>query len=400
MKKIFLLLITLTALAPAGGLIPFKDTSSGSWNDFKSLALTEKKLIFIDAYTDWCIWCKVMDKETFSDPVVADFMNKNFINVRYEMETGFGITMSAKYRVNAFPTFLIFSGDGRLVSRIIGYHKSKEFLELLNTALDPAKQDNLAGVTGDVTPGFPEFYIASFGKKEVRTRPDSATVNGFLASSKNLYGEIPYSVMFRFYSLLAPEYKNFVIEHYDTLKQLYGRNDLENIAGSYVNGRLALAIKNRSEAELAEVLALSQKYFPESAQEYALNYRIRFYQGTEQWNQYADVVEKGIADKTIEENGTNSYAWTVYERCGDKQIVSRAASWMEKVVQQFPKYMFVDTYAALLFKNGDTKKAKAFAEKAIALGKEEKTDVKETEALLAKINSQLIPTKTTKTKKK
>ena len=338
MKKIFLFLIALISIAPASDLISFKDTSSGSWSDFKTLAVKENKLIFIDAYTDWCVWCKVMDKETFSDPVVADFMNKNFINVRYEMETGFGITMSAKYRVNAFPTFLIFSGDGRLVSRIIGYHKSKEFLELLNTALDPATQDNLAGVTGDLTPGFPEFYIASFGKKEVRTRPDSATVNGFLASSKNLYGEVPYSVMFRFYSLLAPEYKNFVIDHYDTLKQLYGRNDLENIAGSYVNGKLALAIKNKSDAELAEVLALSAKYFPESAQEYALNYRIRFYQGTEQWNQYADVVENGIAAKTIEENGTNNYAWTVYERCGDKQIVSRAAGWMEKVVQHIHGY--------------------------------------------------------------
>ncbi|MFA6541803.1 MAG: DUF255 domain-containing protein, partial [Bacteroidota bacterium] len=110
MKKIFLFLIALISIAPASDLISFKDTSSGSWSDFKTLAVKENKLIFIDAYTDWCVWCKVMDKETFSDPVVADFMNKNFINVRYEMETGFGITMSAKYRVNAFPTFLIFSG--------------------------------------------------------------------------------------------------------------------------------------------------------------------------------------------------------------------------------------------------------------------------------------------------
>ena len=26
---------------------------------------TEKRKIFIDVYTDWCGWCKVMDKNTF-----------------------------------------------------------------------------------------------------------------------------------------------------------------------------------------------------------------------------------------------------------------------------------------------------------------------------------------------
>jgi len=62
--------------------------------------------------------------------------------------------MSAKYRVNGFPTFLIFTSDGRLVYRIVGYHKSKEFLEELNVALDPAKQDNLTGISAALDPGF------------------------------------------------------------------------------------------------------------------------------------------------------------------------------------------------------------------------------------------------------
>src|SRR5690348_13459527 len=31
---------------------------------------TEKRKVFIDVYTDWCGWCKVMDKKTFSDPKV------------------------------------------------------------------------------------------------------------------------------------------------------------------------------------------------------------------------------------------------------------------------------------------------------------------------------------------
>ena len=33
---------------------------------------TEKRKIFIDIYTDWCGWCKVMEKETFQNPCIAN----------------------------------------------------------------------------------------------------------------------------------------------------------------------------------------------------------------------------------------------------------------------------------------------------------------------------------------
>lgn len=47
---------------------------------------SDKKLIFIDVYTDWCGWCKVMDKKTFTDETVKSFMNDNFHNVKLDAE--------------------------------------------------------------------------------------------------------------------------------------------------------------------------------------------------------------------------------------------------------------------------------------------------------------------------
>jgi thioredoxin-related protein len=389
MKNIVVILLAVFSSMQAGELITFKDTSNGTWNDFKQTAAQEHKLIFVDAYTDWCSWCKVMDKETFPDSSVAEFMNKNFVNVHYEMETGFGMTMAAKYRVSGFPSFLIFTSDGKLVYRIVGYYPAKDFLKKLNESLDSVKHDNLVGVSDELDPGFPDFYKISFGKKENRVRTDSATVNSYLASVANLSTEAPYSVMFRFYSLLAPQYKQYIVEHVDTLKYLYGKSDVDYLMNGYVRSKLMLAIKNNNEEALAEVLMLSKKYFPEEAASSESNYRIQFYLGTNQWQKFADAVDAGITAGTIEENGTNNYSWTIYERCDDKKIIARAAGWMEKVVGASPKYMFTDTYAALLFKNGNLKKAKTFAEKAIAQGKEEKEDVAETEALLKKINTSL-----------
>ena len=47
---------------------------------------TEKRKIFIDVYTDWCGWCKVMDKNTFNHPEIAKYLNENFYPVKFNAE--------------------------------------------------------------------------------------------------------------------------------------------------------------------------------------------------------------------------------------------------------------------------------------------------------------------------
>jgi thioredoxin-related protein len=53
---------------------------------------TEKRKIFIDVYTDWCGWCKVMDKNTFTDPTVAKMLNEKFYAVKLDAEQSGDIT--------------------------------------------------------------------------------------------------------------------------------------------------------------------------------------------------------------------------------------------------------------------------------------------------------------------
>ena len=47
---------------------------------------TEKRKIFIDVYTDWCGWCKKMDKSTFTDPQIAKILNEGFYAVKFNAE--------------------------------------------------------------------------------------------------------------------------------------------------------------------------------------------------------------------------------------------------------------------------------------------------------------------------
>ncbi len=47
---------------------------------------SSSKMYFVDVYTDWCGWCKVMDKKTFSDPTVQKALNERFHVVKFDAE--------------------------------------------------------------------------------------------------------------------------------------------------------------------------------------------------------------------------------------------------------------------------------------------------------------------------
>lgn len=46
---------------------------------------TNKKFL-VDVYTDWCGWCKVMDKKTFTDPALIAYLNENFHVIKFNAE--------------------------------------------------------------------------------------------------------------------------------------------------------------------------------------------------------------------------------------------------------------------------------------------------------------------------
>ncbi len=99
MKKILLSIVPIVILM---ALYAFsagpEDTTTGKnvkWMTFEEaveattkakMAGQKPKKIFMDIYTDWCGWCKKMDKETFEHPEIAAYLNQNFYPVKFNAE--------------------------------------------------------------------------------------------------------------------------------------------------------------------------------------------------------------------------------------------------------------------------------------------------------------------------
>jgi thiol:disulfide interchange protein len=99
-----------------------------AWKNLLAKAKKENKLIFLDAYTEWCRPCIMMAKNVFTLNKVADFYNTNFINVSMDMEKGEGSVIGKRYKIAAYPAFLFINGDGKVVHTNGGYQEAAEFI--------------------------------------------------------------------------------------------------------------------------------------------------------------------------------------------------------------------------------------------------------------------------------
>ena len=118
---------------------------SKAWFEFEKgiqLAGEQDKHIVIDFFTDWCKWCKVMDKETFSVPEVESYLFENFVPIRINAEsttdkvTFQGKTFSYReltsaFKVSGFPSIAFLTPESELITVIPGYIKKDMFLNIL-----------------------------------------------------------------------------------------------------------------------------------------------------------------------------------------------------------------------------------------------------------------------------
>lgn len=150
MKKILFLLFVFTGTMAT-------QAQEIKWMTIDEALAAQKKNpkpIFMDVYTDWCGPCKMLDKNTFGNADVANYINKNYYAVKFNGEGNTEVNYKGvKYtnpkfdpnrkgrnsiheftlflKVEGYPSMYILDKKGDIEKVIVGYYQPEQLLSEL-----------------------------------------------------------------------------------------------------------------------------------------------------------------------------------------------------------------------------------------------------------------------------
>ena len=150
MKKFGLAIVVILFIAQSS--LKAQSIDWMSWQEMMKKQKVEKRKIIVDLYTDWCGWCKRMDKTTFRNPVIVDYVNKNYYAVKFNAEQkedvefdghifkfvprgrrGYHEFAAALTQNNlSYPTYVFMTDDAQILQVFPGYQQAKDFEYILN----------------------------------------------------------------------------------------------------------------------------------------------------------------------------------------------------------------------------------------------------------------------------
>ena len=151
--KVLRLILSLVILVSLGSYKPV-EKANVKWLSFEEaieMHQQNPKKLLIDLYTDWCGWCKVMDKNTYGKAEIADYINSNFYPVKFNAEQKdpvlfnghtFKFVPSGRRGVHelaaaltrnqlSYPTTVFLDEELRIIQPIAGYLKPDQMEPIL-----------------------------------------------------------------------------------------------------------------------------------------------------------------------------------------------------------------------------------------------------------------------------
>lgn len=163
MKKLFLTMMSLMTVAVMWAQGVAFEPEGTTLEQASAKAKAENKLIFLDAYTQWCGPCKMMARTVFPQETVGNALNPRFVSIKIDMESAYGAPLAKKLQITAYPTFVIFNADAQEIGRFLGGSNAEEFIKRVE---EKSKDNSSSSLqqrwkNGDRAPQFLKDYLAT-----------------------------------------------------------------------------------------------------------------------------------------------------------------------------------------------------------------------------------------------
>lgn len=273
--------------------------SEKDWLNALNQAEEQNKVLFLDIYAVWCGPCKKMNNEVFSDPFVAGYYNKNFINAKVDGESQFGTILAREFGLKGYPSMYYIDHSKFAYSVLVGFRPSENFLDY-GKMIDSVKNDlkNYAESfeAGTLNNQDLKDYIkllSNIDYKEPIIKITNAFINSMdtdvILDPDNKYLIINSPLIFE------SEQFQYILKNNDTLTNLWGIEDYTHFLESVFQEALARAARNedvRLRDRLAEELIPVYFQFEPESVKYGKFLTRKLYQvSSGNWSGYITEIE-------------------------------------------------------------------------------------------------------------
>jgi len=124
------------------------DNAEVKWMDFNegyALAKKKNKIMLVDVYTEWCGWCKRMDRDAYAKPAISQVLNTDFVSVKFNPEIT-NVTYSyegknytgeqlagviSNYQISGYPTTIFIYPKQKKSEVVVGYKNAEQMAPIL-----------------------------------------------------------------------------------------------------------------------------------------------------------------------------------------------------------------------------------------------------------------------------
>lgn len=397
MKKVLfiLFLCPFLSIAQEKAGVHFEDGLD--WPAVFAKAKTENKYIFVDCYTSWCGPCKLMKNQVFPQAECGDYFNDKYVSFSIQLDStandndtvkslyAVAHDLIGKYHVNAYPTFLIFSPEGKPVTRVVGGNlKAADFIGRVKTAMLPANQyytllEQYQQGRKD-TAFLRQMTMAAV---DAFDKPISAkAANDFLRQQGDLLSESNLRFIIETTASSGDVGFKVLREHAAQADAVLGAGKAEQkVEWIILKEEVYPAFHSEAGINWPVVEKKLHTKYPLLADELILKAKVGWYETKQDWAHFLPAVTRYMKkySRFASADDCNNFAADVFAHCSDMSCVTTALDWSKRSLKENTNANYMDTYAGILYKLGRRDEALAAEEKSIDLaGEEEKAGFRQT----------------------
>lgn len=397
MKKIVLMNLFLLLFSWAHGQVAIQFEQQLKWSEILMKAKAEHKFIFVDCYATWCAPCKAMDKEIYTIDSVGKFMNGHFINVKVQMDRtpednelvsswyNDAAVLQRQFNINAYPTYLFFTNEGKVIHRGEGFVDVVAFVQLAKDALEPRKQYyTLLKNYEQGKMAYSEMPILANEEYQLGYREKASEIainymHGYLETldDQQFLTKGNVNFMGRFPDILTSKCRLFQLcfnkpTIVDTA--LHSKGYAQLVVNTIIFKEEItpqLSEKENSQIEpnwIAISGNIEKKFGHQYVEENLLNAKVRWFKHRKDADNYTHYLtikinndlKKNEINNTVDAIlGFNNTAWDIFQYDTNPSDIEAAINWVDAVLNYLknPYPNGIDTKAHLLYKLGRKKEA-------------------------------------------